>query len=131
MLPARPRHAKRLLNQLRLSLAVAFERGLLHGPDALDPRLLGRWVALRERWPALARAAAADPACLRSLEAAAEDEKAFAALAAEALPIEADVGPLRRFLAAGPAIGPFAGALGALLAPSALSPAASEPEAAG
>jgi len=55
-LPPLPRHAKRLLNQLRLLLHVAIERDMFSRSSALLPEHIGRWVVLRERWPDLAQA---------------------------------------------------------------------------
>ena len=51
-----PRHAKRMLNQLRFALSVAVIRQLVGGDGAeIEPEHLGRWIVLRERWPRLAR----------------------------------------------------------------------------
>ena len=63
-----PRHAKRLLNRLRLLLFVAHERRMFGGNPILSPRHIGKWAVLCERWPELAQAIARDPKSMTPLE---------------------------------------------------------------
>jgi hypothetical protein len=63
-----PRHAKRLLNRLRLLLFVAHERGMFGGNPALSPRHIGKWAVLCERWPELAQALSINPKIMAGLE---------------------------------------------------------------
>jgi hypothetical protein len=67
-----PRNGRRALNRIRLLVAVASNRGLLDDPDPIPPGALGKWVALQDRWPLLARAAMRDPKLLGTLEEAGE-----------------------------------------------------------
>jgi len=73
--PPMPRAAKRMVNQLRLVLAIAAGRGILDGPTALDPEHLAKWVGLLERWPAVAQAVQADRGLLVRLEAVKNTEE--------------------------------------------------------
>ncbi len=63
-----PRHAKRLLNRLRLLLFVAHARRMFGGDPALTPRHLGKWAVLCERWPELAQALSISPDRMSQLE---------------------------------------------------------------
>jgi hypothetical protein len=63
-----PRHAKRLLNRLRLLLYVAHERKMFGGVPLLSPRHIGKWAVLCERWPELAQAICSDPGIMGQLE---------------------------------------------------------------
>jgi len=63
-----PRHAKRLLNRLRLLLFVAHERKMFGGEPALTPRHVGKWAVLCERWPGLAVLVSEDPSIIHGLE---------------------------------------------------------------
>jgi len=63
-----PRHAKRLLNRLRLLLFVAHERRMFGGSPILSPRHIGKWAVLCERWPELAQAISRAPELMVSLE---------------------------------------------------------------
>ena len=63
-----PRHAKRLINRLRLLLFVAHERKMFGGRPALSPRHIGNWAVLCERWPELAQAVCKDPEIMIKLE---------------------------------------------------------------
>jgi hypothetical protein len=67
--PPVPRDAKRMLNHLRLAIAVASRTDLLGGEPPMEPEHLANWVVLRERWPELAAAVQADPALLDRMEA--------------------------------------------------------------
>ena len=74
-LPRNPRELKRFDNAFRLQLHVANSTndGSL---DFRRPQLvaLGKWVALRLRWPDLAAALDADPSLLKALERSANGE---------------------------------------------------------
>jgi hypothetical protein len=48
-----PRHAKRLLNRLRLLLFIAHARLMFGGEPKLSARHIGKWAVLGERWPEL------------------------------------------------------------------------------
>jgi hypothetical protein len=63
-----PRHAKRLLNRLRLLLFVAHERRMFGGSPILSPRHIGKWAVLSERWPELAQAISRAPELMVPLE---------------------------------------------------------------
>ena len=63
-----PRHAKRLLNRLRLLLFVAHERRMFGGSPILSPRHIGKWAVLCERWPELAQAISRAPELMLPLE---------------------------------------------------------------
>jgi hypothetical protein len=63
-----PRHAKRLLNRLRLLLFVAHARKMFGGSPELGPRHLGKWAVLCERWPELAQSLTANSQAITALE---------------------------------------------------------------
>jgi hypothetical protein len=63
-----PRSTKRFVNHVRVLVRIAGERGALSGNPALTPRHFGRWVLLKERWPALATALNRSPARMAELE---------------------------------------------------------------
>lgn len=63
-----PRHAKRLLNRLRLLLFVAHERRIFGGMPQLTPRHIGKWAVLCERWPELAQRVLRQPDIMQGLE---------------------------------------------------------------
>jgi KAP-like P-loop domain-containing protein len=63
-----PRHAKRLLNRLRLLLFVAHERRMFGGTPELTPRHIGKWAVLGERWPELSQTICFDPSIMKRLE---------------------------------------------------------------
>jgi hypothetical protein len=69
--PDLPRDAKRMINQLRVLLAVALNRGMLANNTGVTAAHLGRWIVLQSRWPEVGRALAADPARLEQVEACA------------------------------------------------------------
>ena len=56
-----PRHAKRLLNRLRLLLFVAHERKMFGGKPTLSSRHIGKWAVLGERWPELSQIVCTSP----------------------------------------------------------------------
>ncbi len=63
-----PRHAKRLLNRLRLLLYVAHERRMFGGDPPLKPEHLAKWAVLCERWPDLAEGLVLHPSLMVALE---------------------------------------------------------------
>ena len=70
---ALPRSTKRLTNDLSLLLYIAAERRIFGGVPTLTPAHLGKWAALRDRWPDLARLVAARPELLAPMEDASAD----------------------------------------------------------
>ncbi|MBI3404884.1 MAG: hypothetical protein HY046_05455 [Acidobacteria bacterium] len=66
-----PRNAKRMLNRLRFLLHLAAEKKLFVSPSDLSPKHLGKWAAIRECWPELARELVEDPRRLAGIESAA------------------------------------------------------------
>ncbi len=69
-----PRHAKRLLNRLRLLLFIAHERNMFGGSTPLGPKHIGKWVVLCERWPSLAQSLTFDPGAIKELEGISQPE---------------------------------------------------------
>ena len=67
-LPPLPRSAKRLTNRLRLLLYIAQSQGMLADNGETTARQIGKWVALGERWPELARALGCQPEQFGELE---------------------------------------------------------------
>jgi len=63
-----PRHAKRLLNRLRLLLFIAHERRMFGGKPELSSRHIGKWAVLGERWPDLLQAVCMNPDIMKPLE---------------------------------------------------------------
>jgi hypothetical protein len=63
-----PRTIKRFLNHVRVLAAVADARGVLGGTPQLSGRHLGRWAALKERWPLTAAAVMRRSSRLAELE---------------------------------------------------------------
>jgi hypothetical protein len=57
-----------MINHVRLLLYVADERGMIGGTPPLEPRHLGKWVVLVERWPDVAQAVRQDPSILQRVE---------------------------------------------------------------
>jgi hypothetical protein len=49
-----PRHAKRLLNRLRLLVFIAHGRKMFGGRPPLEPKHIAKWAVMCERWPELA-----------------------------------------------------------------------------
>jgi hypothetical protein len=68
-----PRHAKRLMNRVRLLLFIAHGKNMLGGTPKLEPRHIGKWALLCERWPDLARHIVAHPEVMRMLEGTVPD----------------------------------------------------------
>ena len=66
--PALPRGAKRAINQLRVTLAVAGRRRMFDSSSPLKPQHVGKWVVLAERWPELAMKLTMHPRDIRELE---------------------------------------------------------------
>jgi hypothetical protein len=63
-----PRHAKRVLNRLRLLLFIAHERKMFGGSPQLSARHIGKWAVLGERWPELSQAVCSNPSAMAELE---------------------------------------------------------------
>jgi hypothetical protein len=92
VLPPSPRAAKRMFNHAHLLLDIGVERGIFATQPGLRARQLAEWVALTERWPAVASAITGDPMLLGRLEDAAR-ETAHQALRPEQLTaIETGIG---------------------------------------
>jgi hypothetical protein len=72
-----PRHAKRILNRLRLLVFIAHERRMFGGEPLLSARHIGKWAVLCERWPDLARLLSAQPELMTLLEEAARYDTAI------------------------------------------------------
>jgi len=70
-----PRTSKRLLNDLRLMLYIASHRKMFEVNAGIAPVHFGKWAALRERWPQIARLVVARPALMANLENPAAAEK--------------------------------------------------------
>ena len=68
--PLYPRHAKRLVNRMRLMLGIAFNRGGFADNPHLGAKAVGKWVVLWERWPEVAQRILRDPDHIGELEAA-------------------------------------------------------------
>jgi hypothetical protein len=58
----------RLRNQVRLTVIIAVERGVLGQRSPVTPAHLAKWVTLRDRWPEVVDALAARPDLLATLE---------------------------------------------------------------
>jgi len=63
-----PRSLKRFLNHVRILTAMADARGVRGEWPALTARHIGRWAAIKERWPLTAGAVLRQPARLLELE---------------------------------------------------------------
>lgn len=68
-LPTNPRTAKRMVNHVSLTMAIAEQRGLFRDPN-LTQQHLGKWIGLSEQWPALGAALTAAPERIADLEKA-------------------------------------------------------------
>ncbi len=103
-LPPSPRMAKRAALLLRVELDVLQMLGLVAPRGPLTPRHLGKWVALRQRWPLLGCAVVADIRHVAALEAAAasDDPTALTALLPDGVDDERG---LRAFLSSEPQLG--------------------------
>jgi TRAP-type C4-dicarboxylate transport system permease small subunit len=88
-----PRHAKRLLNRLRLLLFIAHERRMLGGKPELSSRHVGKWAVLGERWPELLQAVCLNPDIMKPLE----DSETHDAVIKERAPLYQNDEALRRF----------------------------------
>jgi len=76
-IPDRPRAAKRLLNQVRLTIIIALHRELIDDRN-LDQKKdnakrVAKWVILQERWPEVALAGSSDMEVVAQLESWARD----------------------------------------------------------
>jgi len=88
-----PRHAKRLLNRLRLLLFIAHERRMLGGKPELSSRHIGKWAVLGERWPELLQAVCMDTDIMKPLE----DPETHDAVIKEQAPLYENDEALRKF----------------------------------
>jgi hypothetical protein len=88
-----PRHAKRLLNRLRLLLFVAHERKMFGGSPELSSRHIAKWVVLGERWPELAQIVCTNPEIMRRLESVKKHDLVIK----ERVPLYENDKALRRF----------------------------------
>jgi len=88
-----PRHAKRLLNRLRLLLFIAHERKMFGGKPKLSSRHIGKWAVLGERWPQLLQLVSTNPNIMTRLEA----PEAYDVTINENAPIYQNDKALRRF----------------------------------
>jgi hypothetical protein len=70
-----PRHAKRLLNRLRLLLFIAHERGMFGGTPILSAKHIGKWAVLGERWPELLQVVCMEPFVMGALENSKEHDE--------------------------------------------------------
>jgi len=105
-LPPLPRNAKRMLNQLRLMLGVAYLREMFTAQTGLTGEHFGKWVVLRERWEALAERLAENPEKMKALEAAAKDPKRFAEILRSLNVRYRDEDALREFCRTSKRLGP-------------------------
>lgn len=88
-----PRHAKRLLNRLRLLLFIAHERRMLGGKPELSSRHIGKWAVLGERWPELLQAVCMNTDIMKPLE----DPETHDAVIKEQAPLYENDEALRKF----------------------------------
>ncbi|HVM46103.1 MAG TPA: P-loop NTPase fold protein, partial [Candidatus Thermoplasmatota archaeon] len=93
--PALPRHVKRVVNRTRLLAVIAKRRGL-----RISSAVLGKWVALQERWPRLAAEVTNDFRLLHDLETSLRTHPALRERAARL--VHGEVAALERFLEADP-----------------------------
>ena len=102
-LPERPRAAKRLLNQVRLMMVIALSRDLfkrrVEQTEEQQAVRLGKWLVLRERWPAVAEHMEQNQDTIAVLENAGNLE---AALEAQRVTGIDDIESLQRLLVRGP-----------------------------
>jgi len=101
--PELPRDAKRMINQLRVLLAVALNRGMLGPNTGVTGAHLGRWIVLQTRWPEVGQALTADPARLEQAEACATPDDVRNLLGSIDVKIP-DYEDLLRFLQADPTL---------------------------
>ena len=78
--PPLPRNLKRGLDRLRVLIVIAHGRGMFRGHPTLTGTHLGKWVALRERWPEIAQELSKRPETMEELESVAFDEARFSDL---------------------------------------------------
>jgi len=70
--PAVPRVVKRVHNHLCIMIFILHGRNLLNSSSELRPKEVGKWIAMRERWPKTAEKVIRHPQYLQRLEADAE-----------------------------------------------------------
>ena len=73
-LPRLPRHAKRLLNRLRLLLFIAHERRMFGPLTGVLPAHMAKWAVLMERWPEFAELVWTKPSTMRAAESSSGDD---------------------------------------------------------
>jgi len=102
-----PRNAKRLINRLRVEVAVAFNRGLLRGDEKITVQHISRWLVLSERWPELAKALSIRPSEMVNLERESSKEKnsLFTQLVSELAPAYVSDKDLKGFCNTRPPLG--------------------------
>jgi hypothetical protein len=89
-----PRHAKRLLNRLRLLLFVAHERRMFGGEPKLTARHIGKWAVLGERWPELLNVLREQPQFMESFE---DNSNTFEYIVNKCVPVYKNDDELQRF----------------------------------
>jgi hypothetical protein len=88
-----PRHAKRLLNRLRLLLFIAHERKMFGGKPVLSSRHIAKWAVLGERWPELLQLVCLNSDVMQRLE----NSETHDVIINERAPIYKNDRALRRF----------------------------------
>ena len=103
--PDLPRTAKRMVNQLRVLLAVAINRGMLDDNTGMTAAHLGRWIVLQSKWPDLGHALTANPDPLQELQGSTTPDGLHKLLASMAVEVK-DPEELLRFLHTEPPLWP-------------------------
>lgn len=103
-IPILPRGAKRAINQLRVTLAIAERRGMFDRNTLLQPEHLGKWVVLIERWPDMAARLASNPQMIVDLESLSVSD--MSRKISDMLPEEDDVDGLCNLLQSEPKMQP-------------------------
>jgi hypothetical protein len=116
-LPLRPRSVKRVLNHMRLQLALVVAKNVLGGTPAIEAAHVAKWVVIGYRWPTLAAAAVRNPPLMGALEGA-PDSATLDELLANARVEVTDREPLERLIAEAPQLGSVLERLVGLQAPA-------------
>jgi hypothetical protein len=98
-----PRHAKPILNRLRLLLFIAYARKMFGGSPMLTPRHLGKWVVLCERWPELEQSLTRNPNAIAAIEKKTDGSK-YSKIIAELAPSYSEDSDLKLFLSSEPSL---------------------------